>query len=289
VAKLYVQPYPVAEVPVQSLTAADLDELYATLTERGLSPRTVRLAHTVVRRTLERAVATEVIARNPADKATPPSRKAAAKRSRLVVWTPDELRAVLAEVNQADGYHLAVALMATTGLRRSEALGLWWDSLDLEAGTLTVRRTVVAVDGVGVLQEGTKTDGSCRTVDLGESTVARLKAWRKEQVRQRLALGTGWRGSEPFVATTTVGTMLDPRKVAHRVHQLAKAAGVPAIRVHDLRHTHATHLLAAGVNPKVVAERLGHTDVGFTLNTYAHLLPTQQAEAAAAVERLVTG
>ena len=116
-----------------------------------------------------------------------------------------------------------------------------------------------------------------------------LKAWRKEQVRQRLALGAGWRGSDPFVCTTTVGTMLDPRKVAHRLDSLVKQAEVPRIRVHDLRHTHATHLLAAGVNPKVVSERLGHASVSFTLDVYGHVMPTQQAEAADAVERLVFG
>lgn len=288
IVKLYVQPYAIAEVALQSVSAVDLDDLYAELMDRKLSARTVRLVHTVVRRALGDAVAKGVLTRNPADVASPPSRKAS-RRKELTVWTPGELRSVLGHLNLQDGYHTAVAVLAATGLRRSEALGLWWSDIDLDEGRLTVRRTVVSVSGTATVQHLGKTDHSLRAVDMGPATVAMLRAWRKEQVRQRLALGAGWRGSDPFVCTTTVGTMLDPRKVAHRLDQLAKAADVPRIRVHDLRHTHATHLLAAGVNPKVVSERLGHASVSFTLDVYGHVMPTQQAEAADAVERLVFG
>jgi integrase len=282
--RVYLRPR-LGDVRLGELTPVMFDDLYAELTGRGLSARTVRLVHTTASKALSAAERQRQIPTNPARSATPP-RAAAAKRKQLTVWTAEELRRVLEVIDPGDGMHVAVAVMAMTGLRRGEAVGLRWDDVDLEGGRLTVRRSIVAVDGQDIERDDTKTGTSRRVVDLGPETVARLRRWRSTQNEYRLRMGAGWQGRGQ-VFTTATGEVLDLRSFGRRLGTLARRAGVPVIRVHDLRHTHATLMLAAGANPRTVADRLGHTSVAFTLDVYAHVLPTQQADAAAALEALI--
>ena len=157
--------------------------------------------------------------------------------------------------------------------------------LDLPRRRMTVNQAVTVVDGVEFVS-APKTRRSRRVVDLDATTVEVLQQHRSRQREQYLALGVTATASDR-VFTGDLGEPLRPNSVGQAFHRLVRTADVPPIRLHDLRHTHASHLLLAGVNVKVVSERLGHASVSFTLDTYGHVMPGQQAEAAAATAALL--
>lgn len=134
----------------------------------------------------------------------------------------------------------------------------------------------------------TKSDSGRRRLDLDPETVAALRRWKAAQAGWRLAVGPGWRDTG-LAFTGVEGSALHPELIARRFLALAKRAGLPTIRFHDLRHTHASHWLAAGQNIKALSERLGHADASMTLRVYAHLMPGQGREAALAVASFISG
>jgi len=174
-----------------------------------------------------------------------------------------------------------------TGGRRGEALGLCSSNVDLETGRISIRETALQDDGKMIDGEP-KTDMGRRSIDLDPATVALLEVHRKRQVAERLALGPGY-SDAGLVFCHEDGTALSPDYVSKRFKRLSEQAGLPQIRLHDLRHTHATHLLEAGVHPKVVQERLGHATISMTLDTYSHAVPGMGRDAAAKVAALVLG
>jgi integrase len=277
-------------IPLQQLTAARLTAFYADLLEKGrlngkggLSPRTVRYCHATMHKALGEAVRWQLVSRNVADQATPPRPQAKEMRT----WTAPELRAFLAHV-EGDRLYGAYILAATTGLRRGEVLGLRWRDLDMGAGRLSVTQTLITV-GYAVSVSTPKTAKGRRSVALDPATVGALRAHRVAVLEERLSLGLGAPTEDGLVFTALDGSPLHPLQFSDRFERLVKAASVPRIRLHDLRHTHATLALQAGVHPKVVSERLGHASVSITLDTYSHAIPAMQEEAAAKVAALVFG
>jgi integrase len=176
--------------------------------------------------------------------------------------------------------------VALTGMRRSEVIGLRWPDLDLARRRLVVNHAATVVDGVETLASP-KTRRSRRVLDLDPDTVALLERHRMAQREQYLRFGVTARASDR-VFTNEIGDPLRPNSVSQAFRRLVADADVPVIRLHDLRHTHASHLLMAGINVKVVSERLGHASVSFTLDSYAHVMPGQQAEAAATAAQLLS-
>ncbi|MBA2240472.1 MAG: site-specific integrase [Solirubrobacterales bacterium] len=270
----------IGQVRLQRLTPGALNALYATLGER-LSPRSVRYTHAVLRHALVDAVRWQRLARNVADAAEPPSAKAA-KAQAMQTWSAEQLAAFLEHVGD-DRLYAAWRLAAMTGLRRGEVLGLRWRDLDLEAGRLAVVQTLV---GERTFSQP-KTDHGRRNVALDPVTVTALRTHRKRQAAERLALGPAYRDEQELVFCREDGEPLWPQSFSRSFERHAKAAGLPAIRAHDLRHTHATLALAAGIHPKVVSERLGHASVGITLDIYSHATPAMQADAANRVAALL--
>jgi len=278
-------------VPLQRLTAAQLNALYADLLaggrcdgKGGLSARTVAYVHVTIRKALAEAVRWQLLTRNVADQATPPRRQPSGE---LRTWSAAELRAFLGHV-EGDRLYAAYVLAATTGLRRGELLGLRWRDLDLTAGRLSVTQTLISVT-YAVSFSAPKTQAGRRSVALDPATVAALRAHRVAVLEERLALGLGAPAEDGLVFTTMDSAPLHPRQFSGRFDRLVKAAGLPRIRFHDLRHTHATLSLQAGIHPKVVSERLGHSTIAITLDTYSHAIPAMQEEAAAKVAALVFG
>ncbi len=276
-------------IPLQNLTVAKLNAFYADLLssgktrqDGGLSPRSVRYVHTIIRKALHEAVRWNRLARNVADQAVPPRQATPEMRT----WSAEELRAFLERVRD-DRLYAAWLLAATTGLRRGELLGLRWRDLDLENGRLSVTQALLSVRN-RLSFSPPKTAKSRRSVALDPRTVAALQAHRAHQNEERLALG-GWPDHD-LVFTREDGKPVHPDTFSRdRFKQHVRAADLPLIRFHDLRHTHATLALQAGVHPKVVSERLGHSSVAITLDTYSHVVPAMEEEAAEKVAAVVFG
>ena len=281
----------IGDVPLQQLAPLDLDQLYSDLLahgrrqgDAGLSARTVRYLHTILSKALSDAERKGQVVRNVARLASPPS-SSSARAPESLAWTPTELRTCLA--GAADHHHAALwHLVAMTGLRRGEACGLRWSDLHLDGAKLRVRRTLL-VSGQDVIEGEPKTRRSRRTVDLDAGTVTMLRAHRRTQLELRMMVGASYRDQD-LVFAMPEGKPWHPGVVSRAFDRRVRSMPeLPRIRFHDLRHGHASHLLAAGVNAKVVSERLGHSSVGFTLDVYAHVMPGQGADAAAAAAALV--
>jgi len=186
-----------------------------------------------------------------------------------------------------DRYWAAYLLLATTGMRRGEALGLRWADLDLMASRAAIRQTVVTVNHD--VRFGTpKTAKGRRTVTLDVVTLAALREHRKVQAAERLLVGAGWRDHD-LVFAKVDGTPLHPERFSREFTRRSARLGLPPIRLHDLRHGWATMALAAGFHPKVVQERLGHASISITLDLYSHVSPALHGEAAETVAALVFG
>ncbi len=271
----------IGQVPLQQLTTAMLNALYQQLLASGTGPRTVQYVHATIRKALNDAVRWGLLVRNPAHHASAPRPRSAEMR----IWTADELRQFLACVH-GDRLYAAWHLAALTGMRRGEVLGLRWADLDLDSGWLSVRQTLVVVDNHPQVSEP-KTARSRRRIALDPDTIAALRAHHTAQAAERLAAGPAWPNHD-LVFTRQDGDPLHPEYVRRRFDRRVARADLPRIRFHDLRHTHATLALQAGVHPKVVSERLGHTTVAMTLDVYSHAIPALQEDAAVAVADLIT-
>jgi len=197
-------------------------------------------------------------------------------------WTAQQLQAFM---QAAPGHRLfpALWLLASTGMRRSELLGLRWDDIDLRKARVSVNRGLVAV-AYELRESRGKTPNSRRSIGLDPTTVRVLQAWRNWQRAERDVAGVK---SEDWVFTNSEGKPVHPHSISQTFERIAARAGVPRIRLHDVRHTHGTLLIKAGVPVKVVSERLGHGNPAFTIDTYPHVLPGMQAEAARTFEQLI--
>jgi integrase len=260
--------------PVQAITSADLKALYVRLTAQGLAPATVRRIHNVLHRALEDGVG-EMVVRNVASRKTEPPRASHKPRQ---TWSVRELRQFLASV---EGDRLAAAwrFVGMTGVRRGELLGLRWR--DVAAEHASISQTVIPSGGKRWQFSETKT-GRGRMIDLDPKTLKMLEEHREAQLVEREQWGEGYVDHD-LVFSRENGEPLDPNRFSETFTAAAKRAKLPLIRLHDLRHTHATHMLAAGVHPKVVQERLGHSSITITLDLYSHVTPGMQRDAAAKV------
>jgi integrase len=278
----------IGSLQLQQLSGVQINLLYARLLSepdihgRLLSPATVRRVHATLHRALKDAVRWSKLLRNPVDSADPP--RAQGFDREMKVWTAAQLRTFLAAERESELYPLWLTL-GTTGMRRGEALGLSWEDIDLEAGRLSIKKTLI-MNGYKTMLSTPKTKKGRRLIVLDPATVSALRKLRTEQMKVHLRQGLSWRESQP-VFVTEAGHPYHPERVSKLFAQAAKQAGLPRIRLHDLRHTYATLALGAGVHPKVISERLGHASIAITLDCYSHCLPTISEEAAARVAALV--
>lgn len=276
---------------LQQVTPTLLNNLYADLMESGrtnggpggLSAKTVRYEHTTLHKVLADAVDTGMIPHNPADRARPPKPKVG-PQPEMRCWNAEQLAKFLLHV---EGHRLQAAfhLAAMTGMRRGEVLGLRWQDIDFETGRLAVRHTLVSV--AYQIRESTPKTHQARVVDLDGGTLDLLQLHRNRQRAEREAWGSDYQEND-LVFRREDGSPVHPDSFTQAFDAEVRRSGLPRIRLHDLRHSHATIALRAGVPVKVISERLGHENPAFTLKQYAHVIPGMQAEAAALIASLVT-
>jgi integrase len=280
----YVLPH-LGDIALTSLRPDHLDHLYEQLLCRGgkqgaaLSPKTVHEVHLIVRNALDLALHRQLVDRNVALVVHSPRRRGGGTTVARV-WSAQELATFLA-FGKTQRLFPALHLAAHTGMRRGEIVGLKWGDLDPSGRRVSIHRTVQAVGGSPV-EFGAKTRTSRRSVDLDADTTERLRCWRRRLQRDGLPSGP-----DDWMFPSTTGRFLNPQSVSQLFGRLVDRSGLPKIRFHDLRHTHASLLVAPGTPITVVTERLGHAHPAFTMHTYQHLLPGMSAEAATRFADLV--
>ena len=206
----------------------------------------------------------------------------------MACWDEEQAVAFLREVKQRSRYGLFFHLALATGMRYGELAGLQWNAVDLDRGVVHVRCGMSRLPGRAPVLENPKTKASRRAVTIDPSTVAALRRHREQQEEERVRAGDGWQDRNLVLGTAT-GGFVDKNNLARLLRGAAAVAGVPRIRIHDLRHTHATILLRQRHSVKEVAQRLGHADAAMVLRRYAHVLPDQQEEVARTIGRVLFG
>ncbi len=246
-----------------------------------LAVASVQLAHRILHRALADAVRWNLIPANPASGARVPR----GERKEMRVWTAEEAATFLASV--ADDRLAALWILALhTGLRRGELAGLRWKDVDLDAGTLTVAQQRTNANHEVVVS--VPKSKSQRQLVLAPATVAALSLHRRRQRAERLALGPAWTDTG-YVFVDEAGQPYHPQRYLPMFHTACERAGLPKIRLHDVRHTMATLALQAGVHPKVVQEQLGHSAINVTMDVYSHVPQAVRRESASKIAGLFGG
>ena len=267
---------------------------------RPLGPATIRRIHATVMSALNNAVRRRLIPRNPAEYVELPRARrpravvwtdervadweATGRRPPVAVWTPEQAGAFLDAATQDRLYPL-FHLIAYRGLRRGEAVGVRWTNLDMAGARLTISEQIVQL-GWETEEAPPKTDSGERVVTLDAETLRILQEWRTRQDEEARHWGPAWERTG-LIFTTEAGNGLHPATATDRFHRIAEAAGLPPIRLHDLRHTAASLALQAGVPMKVVSEQLGHSSLAITADTYTSVLPAVATAAAQSVADVV--
>ena len=273
---------------LQRLRPAHIADWHAKLLVSGgkngrpLSARTVGHAHHVLHTALERAVGTELLARNVAHAISPPK----VALTEIAALKADEIAPILAALK---GYKLeAIAVLAlSTGARRGEILALHWGDVDLTAGTVRIARSLEQTAADGLKFKQPKTARGVRTISLPAVAVETLQAHRKRQLEQRMMLGQGKPTAGTLVFSTIDGGPINPNGLSRDWGDFVRAQGLPLVTFHGLRHSHVSALIASGVDPLTISRRIGHANVSTTTNVYGHLFKRTDTMAAKAIEAVL--
>ncbi len=275
----HIIPY-IGRRPLSDLKPVHVQELYSRLLASGLSPKTVHYIHTILHQALKHAVKWELIVRNVTEATEPPK----VPRYKIQVLDAQQAARLLHDLRDARLY-MPVLLALTTGMRRGEILGLTWPDIDFPHSTIHISRTTLGVKGGAPVWGPPKTDDGRRTVALPAMTVEALQEHQRGQAILRHVHGADYQ-SHDLVICLENGRAWDLSNFSNEFRRTMDDLGFKGVRFHDLRHTHATLLLTAGTHPKIVSERLGHATVHMTLDTYSHVLPQMQKEAAGRIDDL---
>jgi len=259
-------------IKLAKLTSLHMQNDVNSLRDEGLKRGTIEKIVKIIRNSLDHAIDLELITKNVAVKTKLPK----VDKEELTVWNEYEVQLFL-KAAQDSRYSIVFHMALVTGMRQGELLGLRWKDVDLEKGHLNISQTL-SHDG--------KTKSSLRKILLPVSTVAKLNKHRAVVLKEKLSQGEENQGND-LVMCTPSGTPINTANVRRSLNALIKKAAVPKIRFHDLRHTHATLLLAKGVNVKVISEQLGHSNIKITLDTYSHVLPTMEEDAVNKIEEIL--
>ncbi|SDZ12407.1 site-specific integrase [Thermoactinomyces sp. DSM 45892] len=277
----HILPTPLAEIPLNDLKPLDIQGYYSRKLENGkkdgsggLSAKSVYSHHRLLHEALEHAVRWQMIDSNPMKSVIPPR----PKRKHFDVLTREQIHFLLQEAKKSKFYY-PIYFAIHTGMRRGEILGLKWQDVDLTNQVVSVRRSVQRVNGQGIIfKDTTKNDGSRRTVAISSSVIETLRTIEAKQSRHKQSYGIHYQ-DYGLVFANDNGSPFDPDGLSRGFRRLVKNLEIPHIRFHDLRHSHATLLIQQGEHPKVISERLGHSTITVTMDTYSHVMPHMQKEA----------
>ena len=259
---LHIKPE-IGNIRLTALRPDQVQRMYSKKLREGLSARTVEYIHAVLHKALKQAVKWGMVIRNVTDLVEKPK----PKRKIFKTWNPDQVKQFLSAVEDHRFFRLYL-LAIYTGMRQGELLGLHYE--DISNCTIHVKRQVSAIPGQGLVITEPKTEKSRRPISISTEVAE--------------AIGAG----EGLIFQTSSGRPVSPRNVLRHFKQVIAQEGLPDIRFHDLRHTHATLLFKAGVHPKIVQERLGHSQISLTLDTYSHVIPSMQEEAVEKLDELLS-
>jgi integrase len=274
IVRCYLKPA-LGSIGLQRLTPSDIQKAYNNFNrnlDRNPSPRTRRHIHRILKSALARAVEQQAIPRNPADAL---KRLPKVEVEPITVLTVEQSKHLLKTISHTTTYWPTLIAL-TTGMRRGEVLALRWKNVDLEQGTVRVVESLEETKA-GIRFKSTKTDKG-RAVLLPKFALEELRRWKREQAEKLLRLGVRQTG-ESLVCGREDGKPKYPNSLTHKFMYFVSRAGLPKVRFHDLRHSHATQLLASGVHPKIVQERLGHSTIAVTMDLYSHVSETMQSDA----------
>jgi integrase len=265
------------------LTTRHVEQFYAALMAKGLASTTVHHVHETLHKALEDAVRMDILPRNVSDKAQAPGYH----QRDMQVLNQEQARQLRAVARGTSVDALVMVALSTGGMRQGELLGLRWRDVDLDAGVLSVRQALTfdRITHQYRFKEP-KNKRSRRQIKLTLPAIQTLRHHRAQQEKQRVVLGTAWLDND-LVCPNPIGGPSAASTSYHALRKLLVKANLPRIRFHDLRHTCATLLLRAKVNPKVVSELLGHSSVAITLDIYSHVLPDMQDDATAAMTAIL--
>jgi integrase len=275
----------IGKVLLGDLRATQIQKLYADMQTKGLSARVVRYTHSILNSALKKAVELDLLERNVAKFVTLPKQE----RRELNVLTADDTRRLLQSL-ASERLSTLFSFAIATGMRPQEYCGLQWECVDLERAVVSIKRAIVwSRKGAGWTFAEPKTSKSRRLIPLPKTLVDELKIHKKQRLEERMRLGPAWQDHD-LVFPSEIGTPLHPRNITRVLKRNLRQAGIEKpIRLYDLRHTSATLLLEAGINPKVVSERLGHATITLTLDVYSHVLPHMQEKASDELEAVMYG
>ena len=281
VVRIHILPT-VGRIKLEAITPNVIQALYNKKQHQNASVRTVRLIHSVLHRALHQAVMWQLIGWNPADAVVQPK----LVRKEMKVLSDTQVRNLLL-ASKGTRYEALFQIAVTTGLREGEILGLKWSDVDWKSKQIQVVRQAQRINKVGLVFSEPKSAAGRRCIQLGVSMMDKLREHMELQNLERQFQGDKWIEND-LIFPSTIGTLKDPRNLIKVFKQYLKKAGLPEIRFHDLRHTAATLMLQMGTHPKIVQERLGHSDISLTLNTYSHVMPSMQEEVATKMDEMLT-
>ena len=282
IVRCYLKPA-LGTITLQRLTPSDIQRAYNNF-DRNPSPRTRRHIHRILKSVLARAVDQQVLPRNPADALN--KRMPRVERKPINALAVEQSTRLLKAIRHTTTYWPTLIALAT-GMRRGEILALRWKSLDLDRGIVRVVESLEQTKA-GLRFKSTKADKP-RAVPLPKFAIAELRRLKVEQAENLLRLGIR-QSPEGLVCARADGEPKQPSSVTHEfAYLVGRVAGLPRVRFHDLRHSHATQLLAAGVHPKIVQERLGHSTIAITMDLYSHVSETMQSDATTRLDQEYQG
>ena len=272
IVRVYLVPA-IGSIPLTQLRSNHLQKHYSVMLKAGSSPRSVRYHHVVLHKALATALKWGLIARNVADGVDAPR----AKRSDMQIWDEDEVNQFL-KTAQSTQYYALFYVALFTGARRSELLALRWQDTDFLYSQLYINRSMHHLKDGSYIFTQPKSERSRRTIALPPSAFLVLQDYQKQKAAEGLLLDMPLKDTD--LVFSVLGKPLRPNTVSRAWSMVAVKAGVKVIRLHDARHTHASLMLKQGIHPKIVSERLGHSTISITLDTYSHVAPGLQEAAA---------